>query len=289
MKDTIAFLLLGILPGTAFGSTIDHKAMFRLWQKPVAPAMGKAEAIGSYSAGCLLGGQKLARDGQGYSVMRPSRSRYYGHPDLVQYIEDLGSRVRKAGLPLMLVGDLGRPRGGPMISGHASHQSGLDVDLWYRFAKKRPTNKDREKWGADSYVTKNGVVGRGWKDEQRKLVALAAESSQVDRVFVHVAIKKDMCRAYPDAPWLHKLRPWWGHDDHLHVRLRCPEGSANCQGQEPAVASAEHCGSELDWWYSEEAKEELAKKKASHGREFPSLPDACHELVADYLADNKKP
>jgi len=281
MMNYLSVLILGIFAHGA-DSPVDHKALFRLWEKPVRPAAGRAESIGSFSAGCLNGGVKLPADGTGFSVMRPSRVRYYGHPKLVEYLRELGQSVEKAGLKRMLVGDMGRPRGGPMISGHASHQSGLDVDIWYQFTKQPPTKRDRERLGATSFVSREGKVTRAWTHKQRRLVELAAESPEVDRIFVHAAIKRDLCRTYSEAPWLRKLRPWWGHDDHLHVRLRCAEGDALCVGQEQPPATAEHCGQEIDWWFSEEAKEELAKRKASHGREFPALPEACDALVAEY-------
>ena len=258
---------------------VDHKALFRLWERVTSPSRGEAEAIGSYSAGCLAGGERLAQDGTGYSVMRLSRERYYGHPRLVAYLENLGAEAGKKGLGRILVGDLGRARGGPMLSGHASHQSGLDVDIWYLLAKKLPSRKDREKWGATSYVSRQGKVTRAWTDKQRRLVELAAASDDVERIFVHAAIKKDLCERHPDAPWIAKLRPWYGHDDHLHVRLKCPPGSPLCEAQEATASLGRQCGPELDWWFSAEAKEELKKRKASGEREFPALPEACHALL----------
>lgn len=289
MHGIASFLLLSLtIPSFAAPepAAVDHKALFRLWERAKTPLPGKSEAIGSYSAGCLAGAEKLPVDGPGYSVMRLSRSRYYGHPNLIRYLENLSATTKKAGLKNLLIGDLGRPRGGPMISGHASHQVGLDVDIWYRLSDKRPTKKERETWSASNLVTKEGRVGKGWGPDQRKLVELAAQDENVERIFVHAAIKKDLCVAYKDAAWLYKLRPWWNHADHLHVRLKCPGGSEQCTKQEPLVASNTGCGSEIDWWFSQEAKDEWAKKQASHGREFPVLPSSCENLVTEF-AHNK--
>jgi penicillin-insensitive murein endopeptidase len=254
-----------------------------LWQSFQSPVPGDPSSIGSYSAGCLMGARALPLNGKGYAVMRPSRARYYGHTKLLEFIESLAGKMQSSRLPLLLVGDLGRPRGGPMLSGHASHQSGLDVDLWFTMLKKRPKKKERETRGADSYVTRDLKMKRTWNNQHRRLVALAAEAAEVDRIFVHAAIKRDLCQHFPKADWLYKLRPWWGHDDHLHVRLKCPEGNVNCQSQEALDPAQDQCeGEELAWWFSEEAAAEwtamLAKRSA---RVFPTLPEACQSLTEE--------
>jgi penicillin-insensitive murein endopeptidase len=279
----LLLFLLQPSPGKAQG-LLDNKALFSLWAEAKEPLAGEAASIGSYSAGCLAGAAKLDLDGEGYSVMRPSRRRYFGHPALVHFLQGLGVRAEEAGLARLLIGDMGRPRGGPMLSGHASHQIGLDVDIWYDTSRKRPTLRQREKWGATSYVTRKGKVKRGWGDKQRKLVELAAEAPEVERIFVHAALKRDLCHHFPDAPWLAKLRPWWGHDDHLHVRLRCQPGSSQCENQQPVAELGPQCGKEIDWWFSKEAQEELAKRTGGGEREFPKLPAACDAVWSQRLA-----
>lgn len=287
MKIQLALFALAISSSAqAAESPLDHRALFKLWEQAVEPSTASAEAIGSYSAGCLAGATKLAIDGEGYSVMRLSRLRNFGHPTLVSYLEDLGKRSRKAGLPRLMIGDLGRPRGGPMASGHASHQTGLDVDIWYDFAgKKAPSRKERETRGASSYVNRDGSIKKSWGDKQRRLLEIAASSDSVDRIFVHAGIKRDLCQKMPDAPWLGKLRPWWGHDDHLHVRLKCPAGSVNCEAQDSIAELGPQCGKELEWWFSAEAREEWNKKKGSIGRVFPALPAACDSVLNQMHAD----
>lgn len=263
----------------AHAAVVDPLAPFREWQRVRKPVAGEALAIGNYSAGCLQGAARLPLDGPGYSVMRPSRQRYFGHPSLVAYLEALARRTKQSGVRI-LVGDLGRAPGGPMISGHASHQIGLDADIWFHFPARAPKARERETWGAPSHVTASGALKKSWNDRYRQLLALAADDPAVDRIFVHAAIKKDMCARHADAPWLRKLRPWWGHDDHLHVRLVCPANSPACARQEE-IAAGNGCGAELDWWFSAEAREELAKRKlAPAGRVFPVLPDACADLLA---------
>jgi penicillin-insensitive murein DD-endopeptidase len=281
------FLLLFVFSQISYGSNFDPQ--FSLWEKPREPLAGDPEAIGAYSAGCIAGAKPLKLDGAGYSVMRVSRKRFYGHPTLLEYIENLGVAAKKEKLPTLLVGDLGQARGGPMISGHSSHQTGLDVDIWYRMEKRRPSKREREKWEAPVYVTRDGMkVSKAWTKKHKKLVELSAQSENVDRIFVHAAIKKDFCQSHPDAPWLYKLRPWWGHDDHLHVRLKCPKENPECKGQEPLELVGAQCGTELDWWFSAEAKEEWGKKREAHGRVFPQMPKSCDRMIEESLAQSEK-
>jgi penicillin-insensitive murein endopeptidase len=105
-----------------------------LFGRKTAPAQFKPEVIGFYAKGCLAGAQALPINGPTWQVMRLSRNRNWGHPSLVQFIERLSARGAKAGWPGLLVGDMSQPRGGPMLTGHASHQVGLDADIWFRRA-----------------------------------------------------------------------------------------------------------------------------------------------------------
>ncbi|HEY8280602.1 MAG TPA: penicillin-insensitive murein endopeptidase [Bdellovibrionota bacterium] len=285
-------LFLGLSATASVPATKDNKALFDLWNKIAKPLKGPSEPIGSYAAGCLGGARTLPLDGEGYAVMRPSRHRNYGHPDLLAFIRSLGSEVKKEGLPLLLVGDMGRPRGGPMKTGHNSHQIGLDVDLWYTMLKKKPTRKERESLSAEDFVELHDdmppVLRPAWTDEYRKLVTLAAASPYVNRIFVHPSIKRDLCEKFKDAPWLYKFRAWWGHHEHFHVRLNCPEGSGHCKSQDALDPKVTQCGADLDWWFSAEAIEEGKKKAAAFSeRDFPELPEECGKMVAGLRARHK--
>ncbi|HDL3484536.1 TPA: penicillin-insensitive murein endopeptidase, partial [Mannheimia haemolytica] len=97
------------------------------WEKIKTPVQGKAQSIGGYSNGCIIGAQPLALKGEGYQVIRSARNRYYGHPQLLDYLTYLGKKTKAAGVPTILIGDMGMPAGGRFASGHASHQTGLDA------------------------------------------------------------------------------------------------------------------------------------------------------------------
>jgi penicillin-insensitive murein DD-endopeptidase len=256
--------------------------MFQLWERARTPSPGSPEPMGAYSAGCLAGAVPLNLNGTGYAVMRPSRLRNFAHPSMVEYLNILSQDLHSKKMPLLLVGDIGRPRGGPMASGHASHQIGLDVDLWLRMSKTRPNKSARENWSAPSFVIGRKKLKSTWSQTQTDLVATAADLDGVNRIFVSPPIKKYFCEKMPTARWLYKLRAWWGHEEHIHVRLNCPSDSSTCVPQAPLNSADNGCGSELDWWFSAEADADWKKLQDDKSeRQFPELPPACSDLVKD--------
>jgi penicillin-insensitive murein endopeptidase len=219
-------------------------------QKTAAPLA--ARAIGSYARGCLAGGKMLPVNGPAWQAMRLSRNRNWGHPTLVAYVEQLALDAQKQdGWPGLLVGDLAQPMGGPMTSGHASHQIGLDGDIWLKpMPPKTLTPEERESISAVSVVADDKVSLNPdvWQPGHVKLLKRAASYPKVARIFVHPAIKKGLCEAAgSDRGWLSKVRPWWGHNYHFHVRLSCPPGAAGCEDQ-PDTATDDGCGKELEGW-----------------------------------------
>src|SRR5690348_13380954 len=101
------------------------------WSDVKTPAPGPTQSIGFYSAGCIRGAKPLPFDGPGYEAIRISRNRYWGQPVTLRFIETLAAKVHAAGQAPLLIGDIGQPRGGPALTGHASHQDGLDADIWF--------------------------------------------------------------------------------------------------------------------------------------------------------------
>jgi penicillin-insensitive murein endopeptidase len=224
------------------------------------PAPLAARAIGSYSKGCLSGGIALPINGPDWQVMRLSRNRNWGHPRLLDYLERLSSDARGLdGWSGLLIGDLAQPRGGPMITGHTSHQIGLDADIWLTPMPDRVlTTQEREDILATSMLKDPFTVDPNvWTQLHTKLIKRAASYPQVARIFVHPAIKKVLCeQAGKNRAWLSKVRPWWNHYYHFHVRLACPPGMEGCVNQKPA-GSEDGCGKELAEWYKMLRKAEL--------------------------------
>jgi penicillin-insensitive murein endopeptidase len=285
--DASRVLLMGVALLFGAGVALADNARDNPWQRVKTPATGTPRAIGDYSAGCVQGAQALPLSGDGFEVMHPSRLRYFGHPQLVDFIETLGRNVRTQGLEVLLVGDLSQPRGGRAPGGHASHQTGLDVDLWYWHPKPLATGPDfgeqRERLHARSVLDpKTSSIQAEWSAHVAKLLELAASDQRVERIFVHPIIKRELCKhAAKEHDWLGKIRPWYGHDDHFHVRLACPADSPDCMAQ-AAVKAGDGC-EEVPWWFSPEAqagRDEGQKRYQSKVAHVPTLPAQCKGVLA---------
>lgn len=258
------------------------------------PAPLQARAIGSYAKGCLSGGNALPVNGPTWQVMRLSRNRNWGHPALIQFLEDLAADAPSQGWRGLLVGDLAQPRGGPMTSGHASHQIGLDADIWLTEMPDRTlTREERENISAVSMLkgplnvagADRSVDPKKWSDSRARLIRRAASDPRVARIFVNPAIKKALCdfETGKDRSWLRTVRPWWGHDYHFHVRLACPAGSEGCKDQD-VPPPGDGCGKELSWWLSDEPwvpkktskPPKVVKKKPMA---LAALPPSCKQVL----------
>jgi penicillin-insensitive murein endopeptidase len=242
-------------------------------------------AVGYYHKGCLSGGVELPVNGPNWQVMRLSRNRNWGHPTLIHFIEKFAAQASKTtGWNGILVGDLGQPRGGPTVSDHASHQTGLDVDIWFMPMPDRVLSKEeRDTIPASNLVSADWkrLNPQTWTPEHVAFIKAAAQQPEVQRVLVNAAIKKELCRVEANRPhaWMAKVRPWYGHHDHIHVRLRCPDNSPQCQAQEP-VAGGDGCGpKELDYWFSD--KVIPPRKPGPPGRQtmLADLPAACKGVL----------
>lgn len=254
------------------------------WARQITPtADSVSQSIGTFTSGCLSGAAALPTSGTGYQVMRLSRNRVYGHTTLIQFIQQLGQVATDRQLGTLLIGDLGQARGGPTLSGHRSHQTGLDVDIWFLLSRQLDnrllTANERETWSAPSVVnlTTDTVDYRQWTDDHEKILEAAASHPEVDRIFVNPSIKQELCnrKSASAAGWLRKIRPWWKHDDHFHVRLKCPDGNLHCQGQ-PPLPDGDGCDAGLAWWFSEEAK---TPSKPTKPAPPPPLPALCEQVL----------
>ena len=217
-----------------------------LFARKLLPAAMPTRVIGGYSAGCIAGAAQMPVNGDTWQVMRLSRNRYWGYPDTIALLKRLSVKAHKdAGWPGILIGDIGQPRGGPALSGHASHQIGLDADIWLTpMPDHRLSREEREEMPAVMMVREDrlDVDPKVWTPGHLMMLRDAAQEPGVQRIFVNAAIKKALCRdATGDRSWLTKVRPWYGHDYHFHIRMACPPGSPDCKGQ-PRQEGGEGCG-----------------------------------------------
>ncbi len=251
-----------------------------LFGRKAQPAPLEARAIGYYTGGCLAGGVMMPINGETWQVMRLSRNRNWGHPDLVKFLERLAKKAPKVGWHGLLVGDMAQPRGGPMLTGHWSHQVGLDADLWLTPMPDRILSaKEREEMMATNVVAEdwNDINPKIWSPAHIAILKAATTDKNVERVLVNPAIKKALCRdVTKDRDWLTKVRPVFGHNYHFHVRIKCPEGSTDCRAQ-PAVPADDGCGKDLDWWFSQKARTATGGKREPI--KMSALPAACRQVL----------
>ena len=261
--------------------TLPKDAARRLFAVPAAPAQLRVQSIGTYGNGCIAGAVALAPEGPGWQVMRPSRARNFGHPKLIAAIHALASAAQEDGWPGLLVGDMAQPRGGPMLTGHESHQLGLEADIWLTPAPgSRLLNPEElEDMSAVDLVNPDLLeVNESFTPAHVALLRRAAMLPEVDRIFVNAAIKQAACRAETgERRWLSKLRPWPGHTEHFHIALKCPD--ANCVKRNPFPAS-DGCGRELDHWLREELRFPKRDTRPRKILRLNDLPRACRQVLA---------
>jgi penicillin-insensitive murein endopeptidase len=241
-----------------------------------------ARAIGSYARGCVAGAQALPVDGSTWQVMRLSRNRNWGHPNLIAFMERLSKRVPEInGWPGLLVGDISQPRGGPMLTGHASHQLGLDADVWLTpMPDRRLSRLEREEMSATNVVRSDwaDIDPQAWTPAHTALIRATAKEREVARIFVNAAIKRALCReAGTDRGWLTKVRPAPGHNYHYHIRLACPAGEEACSDQDPPP-SGDGCGAELDAWFKP-APPNTTPPRPRPPLTMAQLPDECRRVL----------
>ncbi|MBL4784415.1 MAG: penicillin-insensitive murein endopeptidase [Cohaesibacteraceae bacterium] len=285
----VASFMLIASPGLVWSAeNIETTLAKKLFGHLLVPDNLQPSAIGSYARGCMAGAEQMPADGPAWQAMRLERGRNWGQPVLVNYLKKLAQTAKNAGeWPGLLIGDMAQPRGGPMLTGHASHQIGLDADIWLSpMPAHRMTFKERSETSAISML-QNGTRVADLKKlsfRHMQLIARAANYPEVARIFVHPGIKKAICDVSKgqSRPWMRKIRPWYGHHYHFHVRLACPPGSTNCKNQN-APPAGDGCGKELSWWLSEEPwkpkKPSGKPKKKRKPVVLSSLPQQCRQVL----------
>ncbi|MDE2577665.1 MAG: penicillin-insensitive murein endopeptidase [Hyphomicrobiales bacterium] len=258
----------------------------QLFGRATSPVNWQARSIGFYSRGCLAGGQALPVDGSAWQVMRLSRNRNWANPAMIAFLEDFARKVPHVShWPGILVGDMSQPRGGPMITGHASHQIGLDADIWLTpMPNHRLSREEREQMSAVDMVRRDrmDINPEVWTPDQMAVIRAAAKDPRVQRIFVNPAIKKALCRdAGADRDWLRNVRPMYGHNYHFHVRLFCPRGQEGCSAQDD-TAPGDGCGADLARWFTDA----MMHPKPTHRKPRPpitldGLPAECRMVLKD--------
>ena len=244
-----------------------------------------AQPYGSYARGCADGLVKLPETGATWQTMRLSRNRNWGHPNLVKILTNLSKKAKEYGWNGLYFGDISQPRGGPMLSGHRSHQLGLDADIWLMPKLKfNYTIEEREKVLPQSMSKMNGaMVNNQWSKTHHKIIRAISKDDNVARIFIFPGAKVKMCRDEKgNRDWLRKVRPWWGHIYHFHVRINCPEGAEGCRSQFPPP-SGDGCLEAEDWvkkiFNPPPLKRSRPKVQPRAEILLSDLPKACSEIL----------
>jgi penicillin-insensitive murein endopeptidase len=252
--------------------------------------------IGSYARGCAAGLVELPETGPSWQAMRLSRNRNWGQPVMIDFLVDLSRTAQQIGWAGLYIGDISQPRGGPMTSGHASHQIGLDADIWQLPPQRLNLSRaEREKISSIPVRSADQrSVTANWTRRHHALMRAAASDPRVDRVFVAAAVKIEMCKTATkgDTKWLQKIRPVAGHDTHFHVRLKCPKGARLCETQSPTVAELSKggngCDDTLMWWVTDylnppkgtkKPKEPGPRKRGPREYTMADLPRQCKDVL----------
>jgi penicillin-insensitive murein DD-endopeptidase len=289
VNDTLQ--LSSLSAAAVVNAKIERKSAKQVFGNMQAPAAMHARSIGTYAKGCLAGAVSLPLTGDAWQVMRPSRNRNWGHPDLINLVEKLAREAKaQDGWNGLLVGDIAQPRGGPMLTGHASHQIGLDADVWLKQMPDRVlTTSERENLEPQIVTMGRTKINPDiWTEADARLIKRAANYSEVARIFVHPPIKAELCRwATGDRSWLAKVRPYFGHNYHFHIRMKCPEGMSGCKNQwTPNPKDGTGCGEELAYWMGNKPwKPKRPDPQAKPPKPAPaltmaSLPAECRAVVA---------
>jgi len=262
----------------------------QLFGNVTLPSNGASTPIGSYAKGCQMGAVAMPEDGPTWQAMRLSRNRRWGQPQLVALLQRFSMDAARLGWGSgILIGDISQPRGGPMLTGHASHQIGLDADIWFTpMPERHMTAAEREKLPFTSMLDKSKfltVDARRWTFTHAKLVMQAASYPDVERIFVNPAIKKKLCETWTgNRSLLGKVRPIYGHDEHFHIRMHCPSGEPNCRPQ-ASVPAGDGCDKSLAWWFTPEPwakpKKDPSEKPVKPRQVMLSdLPKACAAVLS---------
>ena len=259
----------------------------QLFARKLLPSAQPTKVIGEYSKGCIGGAVEMPITGDTWQVMRLSRNRNWGHPDIIALLKRLSVNAHKdAGWPGILVGDIGQPRGGPALSGHASHQMGLDADVWLTpMPDHLLSRQDREEMSATMMVRNDrlDIDPKVWTPGHTAVIKAAAQNPEVERIFVNAAIKRALCReAGSDHSWLWKVRPMYGHDYHFHIRIKCPANYASCEHQEPPPERDGCSKEDLAYWFSDAVlhpKPPTVPPKPKPPMTLAQLPPACKAVL----------
>ena len=163
--------------------------------------------------------------------LRMSPGRAFGTPELVNLLVDSAAELAwlKPDADRIVIGDISAQKGGP-VSGHRSHQGGIDADVALFFHDGRQ----------DPYGFMNPVPGAFDVETNWLLIRSMVQTGLMERILIdqryvdllkrHAVKIGDLSPEEAQALFPTDPRERWkggkihhapNHRDHLHVRVRC--------------------------------------------------------------------
>ena len=208
-------------------------------------AFAQAIPIGTPNNGSLEGAECLPQEGEGYMQLYRNMQRIWGTMPMIDMIQKSAADVARKypGRDRLQVEDISAQSGGD-IDGHGSHENGQDVDLgFYKADGVEHDPRAKNQYYADPMVV-NGKVSPNFDVERNwELMKALHRHGNVQKIFVDQVLKRELCRHARskgefsmNIQVLRSLRHETNHQDHMHVRLRCPPRAKNCSnlGEPPA-------------------------------------------------------
>lgn len=226
-----------------------------------------SEAIGFYSDGCMVDDYQLSQFDGNFELVNAWRNRHWAHGRAVNFIAYFTDTMANKNIGPIKISDVSQHGGGDVSPSHASHQMGLDIDIWL-------ANGNEEYQDVVQGSSVNEELFE--KFHARDMYRTAVANSNVQRIFVNPAIKQYLCRTESDTSWLRKLRPMSGHTGHMHVRLYCTDFDEDCIPQfeiGPGSGCNEVLSPDFDPYFF--ADEMYSLQQKYHHRK--NTPSRCHQ------------
>jgi penicillin-insensitive murein endopeptidase len=204
---------------------------------------GQISLIGSPNAGRIQHPARLPDEGKGWLKLFLPRDRAWGSAALVRLLRGAGNEIENLfpGRSRLQVGDMSAAEGGK-ISGHRSHQNGLDADLAYYDLNDLEQDPQLTTGFALDMVQKGTVSPRFDLERNWHLIRILAQDPAVQRIFIDRHLISALCfyaleQTQADLALIFaKLGHFANHSDHLHVRLNCPAHQRRCVSGRPPLA-----------------------------------------------------
>ena len=228
---------------------------------------------------------QLPESGPTWQAMRLSRNHHWGNPAMIDFIEDLSRTATEAGWKGLYVGDIAQARGGP-VKGHASHQTGLDVDIWFTPPPRLDLSRaDRERLSAISVrAADQRHLNANWTPSHAYILEAAARDPRVNRIFVTAPGQARRCAPRPDAA----TRPGCARSGRGGTTTtistcasNCPAGARGCVDQDP-LPPGDGCKDAV-WWVTDALlppDPNAPKPQPKPPLRLADLPPQCAEVLS---------